>query len=69
LNGNVSWHEIDWRDSMRVSREAFNAGRNHDLTIKSFRGASHGLTVGKDEQLDEGYLRAMQSWLKKRVRS
>lgn len=58
---------VNFRDSMQVYREAFRAGGNRDLTIKLFRGANHGLTVGKGETLDERYLRTMRAWLTKRV--
>ena len=58
---------VNFRDSMQVYRGAFSAGGNRDLTTKLFRGANHGLTVGKDEGMDERYLRTMRAWLTKRV--
>jgi hypothetical protein len=67
--------KIDWRESARVYREAYDRAGNRDLTIKVFQNASHDMLVtGPTEsaqnppgtQLVRGYLDTMIAWLRAR---
>jgi len=68
--------KIDWRESVRVYREASDRAGNRDLTIKVFKNASHDLfavSTGRAPaqtppapQLVPGYLSTMVAWLRAR---
>lgn len=68
--------KVDWRESVRVYREAYAHAGNRDLTIKVFRNASHDLFVVSPTKapaqnlpaprLVPGYLTTMVNWLRVR---
>jgi hypothetical protein len=68
--------KIDWRESARAYREAYDRAGNRDLTIKVFRNASHDLFVVNSAntpapnppapQFVPGYLATMVAWLRAR---
>lgn len=67
--------KIDWRESVRAYREAYERAGNRDLTIKVFEKASHDLFAvsaakvaqsPSAPQLVPGYLDTMIAWLRAR---
>jgi pimeloyl-ACP methyl ester carboxylesterase len=68
--------KIDWRESVRVYREAYDRVGDRDLTIKVFKNASHDLFAVNTAkgpahsppapQLVPGYLDTMVAWLRAR---
>lgn len=68
--------KIEWRESVRIYRDAYGHAGNRDLTIKVFKSANHDLfavspaKVPKQSssapQLVPGYLATMIAWLRAR---